>query len=217
MNYIGRNSLGILILLFTAVSFNAVGQQKVLPPPESDRTSPSSDNFKFLARAELGLGYGNHTKDEIEYTGLAVPIDIILGVTIFPKTYLHGEFGVIIMDRPTYTFDYFDYEMDGTLAMFDVGIGLTAYPFPQKIYASATVYGTSMVSFIGEEAINSSIGAAFNLKGGIDFMLSSGFSVGFCGFLYYAGMKSQEDEFGYQAQINNLVIGVCLTTTLGNL
>ena len=217
MNYIGKIFLGLLILLFTAVSFNAFGQQKVVPPPESDRTSTSSYNFRFLARAELGLAHGNHTIDELEFTGLAFPIDIILGVTIFPKTYMHGEFGVIIMDRPNYTFDYIDYELEGTLAMFDVGLGLTVYPFPQKIYASATVYGTSMVSFLGEETYNSSIGAAFSLKGGIDFMLGSGFSVGFCAFLYYAGMKDQEDDFGYQAQINNLVIGVCLTTTLGNL
>ncbi|MBN2214169.1 MAG: hypothetical protein JW723_07985 [Bacteroidales bacterium] len=206
-----------VIIIFIGISFNTSGQQKVIPPPESDRTSTERSDFKFLARAELGLAHGQHQIDELTFTGLAIPIDIILGVTIFPKTYMHGSFGVTVMDRPIYTFDNIDYDMDGTLTMFDVGIGFTVYPLPQKIYASATIYGTTLVSFIGEEAYNSQIGAAFNLKGGIDFKLGSGFSVGFCAFLYYAGMKDQKDDFGYQAKINNLVIGMCLTTTLGNI
>ena len=212
-----RPFLWVLILIFTGIFSMAFGQQKVIPPPESGRTSSNRDFFKFLARLEFGLGHGQHKIDDFTFTGLAIPMDVVLGVGIFPKTYIHGTFGVTIIDRPTYTVDDIDYDFEGTLAMFDVGLGLTTYPIPQKIYVSGTIYGTTMASFAGEEVYNAEIGVAFKLKGGIDFMLGSAFSVGFSAFLYYAGMKDQADDFGYQAQINNMVLGVCLTTTLGNL
>jgi hypothetical protein len=213
----------VFILFFISFFFNASGQQKVIPPPESDRTSSTSnrDFIKYLARVEVGLAYGQYTLKhpigEFILSGLAIPMDVQVGIGILPKTYIHGAFGVTIMDRPTYTLDAVDYTYEGTLGMFDVGIGFTVYPLPQKIYASATIYGTTTALFADEDVFNSEIGVAFNLKGGIDFMLGSVFSVGASAFLYYAGMKDQPDDDGYKAQINNFVIGVCLTTTLGNL
>ena len=82
---------------------------------------------------------------------------------------------------------------------------------------SGTIYATTTSLFVNENVYGSEVGAAFELKGGVDFMLGNVFSVGFSAFIYYAGMKDTADSFGYQAQINNLVLGVCLTTTLGNL
>jgi len=208
-------------MLITGFAFIAPGQQKVIPPPESDRTSSNRDIIKYLARVEVGLGYGQYTEKyemaEFILSGLAIPIDVQVGIGIFPKTYIHGAFGVTIMDRPTYTLDNYDYTYEGTLGMFDVGIGFTVYPFPQKIYASATIYGTTMAKFTEDKDYHSEIGVGFNLKGGIDFMLGSAFSFGASAFLYYAGMKDQPDINGDQAQINNLVLGICLTATLGNL
>ena len=101
--------------------------------------------------------------------------------------------------------------------MFDFGIGFTVYPFTQKIYASGTIYGTTLYDFFQDEVNNSEMGIGFKLQGGIDFMLGSAFSFGASAFLYYAGMKSQPDTEEIKTQINNLVIGICLTATLGNL
>ncbi len=221
MKNIKRTILLVFVLLLTSFVFIAPGQQKVMPPPESDRTSSNRDFLKFLARVEVGPAYGQHTisSDMAEFivSGLAFPMDVQLGIGIFPKTYLHGAFGVTILDRPTYTFDNTDYTVEGTYVMFDVGLGITVYPFPQKVYGSATIYGTTMTSFVEEEVYNSEIGFAFNLKGGVDFMLGSVFSLGTSAFLYYASMKDQPDSYGNQAQIKNFVIGICLTATLGNL
>ena len=216
-----RSILLVSVLLFTSFIFIAHGQQKVIPPPESDRTSSNRDIIKYLARVEIGLASGQSTwtnpYGEIIFTDLAIPLDFQLGIGIFPKTYIHGAFGVTIMNKPTYVFDNVDYTYEGTFTMFDVGIGFTVYPLPQKVYASATIYGTTMASFIEDEVLNSEIGVAFKLKGGIDFMLGSAFSFGTSAFLYYAGMKDQPDFNDDQAQINNLVLGICLTATLGNL
>ena len=221
MRNIKRSVLLLFAMLITGFAFIAPGQQKVIPPPESDRTSSNRDIIKYLARVEVGLGYGQYTEKyemaEFILSGLAIPIDVQVGIGIFPKTYIHGAFGVTIMDRPTYTLDNYDYTYEGTLGMFDVGIGFTVYPFPQKIYASATIYGTTMAKFTEDKDYHSEIGVGFNLKGGIDFMLGSAFSFGASAFLYYAGMKDQPDINGDQAQINNLVLGICLTATLGNL
>ena len=48
-------------------------------------------------------------------------------------------------------------------------------------------------------------------------MVGNSFSFGTSAFFYYAGMKGQPDYEGTKAQINNLVLGICLTATLGNL
>ena len=221
MKNMKRSILLLFAMLITGFVFIAHGQQKVIPPPESDRTSSNRDIIKYLARVEVGLAYGQHTitnsMAEFIFSGLAVPLDFQLGIGIFPKTYLHGEFGVTFLNRPTYTLDNTDYTFEGTYTMFDVGIGFTVYPLPQKVYASATIYGTTMASFIEDEVFNSEIGVAFKLKGGIDFMIGSAFSFGTSAFIYYAGMKDQPDFNDDQAQINNLVLGICLTATLGNL
>jgi len=221
MKKIRRFILLFIVISITGCIYVVNGQQKVIPPPESDRTSSNRDIIKYLARVELGLAYGQHTISnpmaEFIFSGLAVPMDFQLGIGIFPKTYLHGAFGVTILDRPTYTFDNVDYTFEGTYTMFDFGIGLTVYPTPQKIYVSATISGTTMASFIEDQVYNSEVGVSFNLKGGIDFMLGSVFSFGTSAFIYYAGMKDQPDAEGYKAQINNFVLGICVTATLGNL
>ena len=221
MKNMKRSILLLFAMLITGFVFIAHGQQKVIPPPESDRTSSNRDIIKYLARVEVGLAYGQHTitnsMAEFIFSGLAVPLDFQLGIGIFPKTYLHGEFGVTFLNRPTYTFNNIDETYEATLTMFDVGLGFTVYPFPQKVYASATIYGTTMASIFEDEVSYSEIGVAFELKGGIDFMIGSAFSFGTSAFIYYAGMKDQPDSEGYKAQINNLVLGVCLTATLGNL
>jgi hypothetical protein len=154
---------------------------------------------------------------EFTFSGLAVPIEMQAGIGIFPKTYIHGDFGVTIMDRPTYMLNFVDYTYEATISMFDLGIGFTYYLIPQKVYSSATIYGTTSVIFEEEDTYNSEVGVAFKLKGGIDFMVGSAFSFGTSAFIYFAGMKDQPDLEGDQAQINNLVLGICLTATLGNL
>jgi hypothetical protein len=221
MKKVRRPVLLSCFLLITGFVFIVHGQQKVIPPPESDRTSSNRDIIKYLARFELGLAHGQYkissTMAEFICTGLAIPIDLQAGIGIFPKTYIHGEFGATILDRPTYTLNDIEQTLESTISMFDLGIGFTVYPLPQKVYTSATIYGTTTVLFTEEETFNSEVGVAFKLRGGVDLMVGSAFSFGMSAFFYYAGMKDQPDADGYQAQINNLVLGICFTATLGNL
>lgn len=221
MKNMKRSILLVLVLLFTGHVFITSAQQKVIPPPESDRTTSNRDIIKYLFRVELGLASGqvtfNNPYGEFIFTGLAVPMDFQLGIGIFPRTYIHAALGATFLNKPSYSFNNIDYTYEGTYTMFDFGVGFTVYPFTQKIYASGTIYGTTLYEFYQDEVNNSEIGVGFKLKGGIDFMLGSAFSFGASAFLYYAGMKSQPDTEGTKMQINDLVIGICLTATLGNL
>ena len=96
----------LLIIFLTGLFINySLGQQKVVPAEKSEPATSNRDFLKFLARFELGLGYGQQKIDDYAYTGLAVPMDLCLGIGIFPGTYIHGAFGATIMDRPTFSYD----------------------------------------------------------------------------------------------------------------
>lgn len=211
-----------IILFSIIICFinNTYPQQKVVPPPETERSTSSTESIKYFARFEIGGAYGNtNIGDTLEVEGFTLPVDLQIGIGIIDNTFIHAHIGANIMTNPTYVNTELEYPY--TLCMWNFGGGLTFYIIPEMIYACGSVTGSTTVCYpdiiIDSDVYNSQMGVGFELKLGANVLVGGFLPVGMTAFYYTSSMNGMEDDFGNAPWIKNNVAGLTLTIGLANL
>jgi hypothetical protein len=214
-----------IILISIIISFinNTYSQQKVVQPPETERSSSTTESIKYFTRFEIGAAYGNTSIGSVEEVeGFTLPVEFQIGIGLIDNTFIHALAGANIIPNPTYVND--ETEALYTVCMWNFGGGFTVYVIPKMIYASGTIMGSSTVRYldssditIDSDTYNSELGVGFELKAGANVLIGGFLPVGMTAFYYTSSMDNMEKEFGYTAKIKNNVVGVTFTIGLANL
>jgi hypothetical protein len=214
-----------IILFSIIICFfnNTYSQQKVIPPPGTERSTSSTESIKYFIRFEIGGAYGKTSAGSIlEVEGFTLPVDFQIGIGIIDNTFIHAHIGANVMTNPTYVNTELEYPY--TLCMWNYGGGFTFYFIPEMAYASGSVLGSTTVRYpdsadntIDSDVISSQMGVGFEIKLGANVLIGGFLPVGIAAFYYISSMDDMEDEFGYTPRIKNNVVGVTLTMGLANL
>ena len=214
-----------IILFSIIICFinNSYSQQKVVPPPEADRSTSTTESIKYFARFEIGAAYGKTgIGSTVEVEGFTLPVDIQIGIGIMDNTFFHALFGANVITNPTFVNS--EIEAPYTLCMWNFGGGLTVYAIPEMFYASGSIMGSTTVRYLDSDAsttnssaYSSKLGVGFELKAGANVLIGGFLPVGMTGFYYISFMNDMEDEAGNAEKIKNSVVGITFTIGLANL
>jgi len=213
----------ILISIIICFINYTYSQQKVVPQPETERGTSTTESIKYFARFEIGAAYGKTiVGSTVEMKGFTLPVELQIGVGIIDNTFIHALLGANIISNPTDVNT--EIEASYTICMWNFGGGLTVYVIPEMVYASGSVLGSTTVRYLDSgvsttdsDAYNSQLGVGFELKAGANVMIGGFLPVGMTAFYYTSSMNDMEDEFVNAAKIKNNVVGVTLTIGLANL
>jgi hypothetical protein len=212
----------ILISIIISYINNTYSQQKVVPPPETERSTSTTESIKYFIRFEIGAAYGNTsigTVEEVE--GFTLPVEFQIGIGLIDNTFIHALAGANIIPNPTDVND--ETEAPYTVCMWNFGGGLTVYPISEMVYVSGSVMGSTTIHYldssddtIGSDTYNSELGVGFEIKAGANVLIGGFLPVGMTAFYYISSMNSMEDEFE-NARVKNSVVGITFTIGLANL
>lgn len=218
-------SMRFIILFSIVICFitNTYSQQKVVPPPETERSTSTTGSINYFIRFEMGGAYGKTSiGSTVEVEGFTLPVDFQIGIGIIDNTFIHAHLGANVMTNPTDVNT--ELEAPYTLCMWNYGGGLTVYVIPEIVYASGSVTGSRTVLYpdsgdntLDYDVYNSQMGVGFELKLGANALIGGFLPVGMTAFYYISSMDDMEDEFGNTPRIKNSVVGVTLTMGLANL
>ncbi len=202
---------------------NTYSQQKVVPPPETERSSSTAESIKYFARFEIGAAYGiTSVGSTEEVEGFTLPVEFQIGIGITDNAFIHALVGANVITNPTNVNT--ETEAPYTVCMWNFGGGLTVYAIPKMVYASASVTGSSTVRYldtwdntVDTDTYNSKLGVGFELKAGANVMIGGFLPVGMTAFYYTSSMNDMEEEFENAAKIKNNVVGITLTIGIANL
>lgn len=164
-------------------------------------TSWSGDrahNNGFFLRLSAGAGAAgtelSHEGIDAEISGASGDVNFAIGGIVSPNLALHGTIYGWSMADPDLEIGSLSGEVDATITMSAIGVGLTYYVMPANIYFSGTVGGGRLVldapgsSFDGE----SDMGVAVDLTIGKEWWVGDSWGLGIAGTL---GFHSVPDEF----------------------